>query len=52
MSENKYNGEKIGQGEKQQPQNLGVWGGCCIFKLVRPGLTENDNWAKLLKEVN
>ena len=26
MSENKYNGEKIDQGEKQQ-QNLGVWGG-------------------------
>ena len=30
MSENKYNGEKIDQGEKQQ-QNLGVWGGGAAF---------------------
>ena len=26
MSENKYNGGKIDQGEKQQQKNLGVWG--------------------------
>lgn len=43
-------GKKIDQGKKKK-QQLGV-GGCCIFKLVRPGLTEHDNWAQLLKEVN
>lgn len=42
MLENKCYREKIDKGKKNC-----VWGGGCIFKVVRPGLTENDNWAKL-----
>lgn len=42
MLENKCYREKIDKGKKTVCGGVG-----CIFKVVRPGLTENDNWAKL-----